>query len=250
MNALFGLKRYYKCFGTRGVLTILSYRIFGNPKEISIRPPGCIDPIYLRVRTTDIILYESILLDRKTNEYSFDLKYLPRTIIDAGANIGLTAVFFATKYPNSKIIAVEAEASNFKMLQRNVAAYPNVLPIHAALWSHDGEIAVGQPDSKSGAGGEWAFVTHEGEGDKVRAITMRTLMNESEIETVDLVKMDIEGAEKEVFKSHDWVKSLKCLMIELHDRFVPGCSEIVNNAMIGYLSFKNGETTIFHLSFR
>lgn len=176
------------------------------------------------------------------------MDYIPRTIVDAGANIGLTAVFFATKYPSSKIIAVEAEASNFIMLQKNVAPYPNISPIHAAIWSRDGEIAVGQPDSSSGAGGEWAFVTHEGDGDRVRAVTMRTLMDETEIDELDLVKMDIEGAEKEVFKSTEWLESVKCLMIELHDRFVPGCSEIVNRAMLGYNSMKNGETTIFFLS--
>jgi len=247
MSTLSGLKRYYNCFGIRGVMAIVSFRIFRFPKEISTHPENLNTPVYLRIRTTDISLYESILLDSKENEYSFDLADPPKTIIDAGANIGLTAIFFAAKYPNSKIVAVEAEAANFRMLQKNVAAYPNILPVHAALWSHDGEIAVGQPDPKGGAGGEWAFVTHEGEGDRVRALTMRTLMEESEIDKLDLVKMDIEGAEREVFKSCDWTESLKCLMIELHDRFVPGCSEIVNRAMAGYHSFKVGETTIFFL---
>ena len=245
MGILDGLKRYHNCFGLRGVLAISSFRILGWPTELSVAHSNSSAPVYLRVRTTDISIYESILKDRDGNEYSFDLGFCPRTIIDAGANIGVVSIFFAMKYPDSKIIAVEAEESNFEMLQRNVAAYPNILPVHAALWSRDGEIAVGQPDPVVGAEGEWAFVTHEGEGAKVRAITMRTLMKEAGIDTIDLLKMDIEGAEKEVFKSCDWVSSVRCLMIELHDRFMPGCSDAVDRAMAGFQSVTRGEVTTY-----
>ncbi len=50
----------------------------------------------------------------------------PETIVDAGANIGVTSIYFANRYPGAKIFAVEAEASNFAMLVKNTQAYPSI----------------------------------------------------------------------------------------------------------------------------
>jgi FkbM family methyltransferase len=178
-------------------------------------------------------------------EYAFDLPFSPKSIVDAGANIGMASIYFAQRFPNAKVIAIEAEALNFAALVRNVRPYPSIIPIHAALWNRDGEIGVSQPDPATGSGGEWAFVTHEGSGVKVRAIGMRTLMKEMQIRSVDLLKVDIEGAEKEVFEACDWMDDIRCLMIELHDRFKPGCSEAVNSVVQGYSKLQRGETTLY-----
>jgi FkbM family methyltransferase len=194
------------------------------------------------MKTTDHLAYAQVLLGR---EYEFDLPFSPRFIVDAGANIGMTSLYFAHRFPRAKVIAVEAEASNFDVLTRNVRPYPSILAIHAALWSRDGEISISELDITSGHGGEWAFFAHEGPGVKVRAITMPTLMKENRIPCVDLLKVDIEGAEKEVFEACDWMRNIRCLMIELHDRFKPGCSEAVNSAAQGYSRIRRGETTIY-----
>jgi FkbM family methyltransferase len=55
-------------------------------------------------------------------------------IIDAGANIGLSALFFANKYPDAKIFAIEPEETNYKLLELNTKPYNNVCLIKAALW--------------------------------------------------------------------------------------------------------------------
>jgi hypothetical protein len=65
------------------------------------------------------------------------------------------------------------------------------------------------------------------------------------IESIDLLKVDIEGAEKEVFAACDWMDSVRCLMIELHDRFKPGCSEAVNAVVQGFSTSERGETTLY-----
>ena len=62
---------------------------------------------------------------------------------------------------------------------------------------------------------------------------------------IDLLKVDIEGAEKEVFGTCDWIGSVRCLVIELHDRFKPGCREAVSSATRGFSKFESGETTLF-----
>jgi hypothetical protein len=59
---------------------------------------------------------------------------------------------------------------------------------------------------------------------------MTTLMREVGIETVDILKVDIEGAERDVFSTCDWMDKVKLLAIELHDRVRPGCSDAVNAA--------------------
>jgi FkbM family methyltransferase len=242
MSVRDGLTWYYRNYGLRGLFSIAAYRLFGRPKVIAAHPPGIRNPVLLRLKTSDEATYVQILL---RGQYSFDLPFSPKAIIDAGANVGMASIFFANRYPEAKIIAIEAERSNFDVLEKNVRPYPNIIPIHAALWNKDGEISVGEPDPASGANGNWSFVTREGPGAKVRAITMRTLMREAQIQAVDVVKIDIEGAEKEVFEDGDWINGVRCMMIELHDRYRPGCSETVNAAAQGFSKLERGETTLF-----
>jgi FkbM family methyltransferase len=242
VSILDGLMLYQTTFGLRGVLAMSAYRLFGRPKEISAHPPGIRNPVHLRLRTTDPSIYGEVLL---RGQYAFDLPLAPKTIVDAGANIGMASIYFANTYPEAKIIAIEAEASNFAILAKNVKSYPAITPIHAALWNRDGEISVSVPDPATGAHGNWGFVTHEGPGVKIRAITLRTLMKEMQIGGIDLLKVDIEGAEKEVFAAADWIDNIGCMMIELHDRFKPGCGEAVNSVAQGFAKLERGETTLY-----
>src|SRR5215475_12556495 len=107
---------YYSRFGIRGVLTASAHRLFGRPREIRVRPRGFRSSIRLRIRTTDPLLYEHILLER---EYAFDLPFSPKFIVDAGANIGMASIYFARRYPGAKIFAIEPETSNFAILLKN-----------------------------------------------------------------------------------------------------------------------------------
>jgi len=241
MNIRAGLTWYYELSGFRGVLAGGAYHLFGRPKEIKAYPPGIQKPVYIRIKTTDEIVYRDTLL---YPQYAVELPFIPKTIIDAGANIGTVSIYFAHKYPEARVIAIEPESSNFALLSRNVQPHPAITAIHAALWNRDGEISVSEPDPTTGAG-EWGFVTHEGPGAKVRAITMRTLMQETQTRSVDLLKIDIEGAEREVFEDCDWIDSVRCVMIELHDRLKPGCTEAVDRAMRGFTKSQMGEITLY-----
>lgn len=243
MSLYDGLIKYYSNFGVRGVVAAASNRLLGAPTEIVARPKALRWPVRIRIRSTDFDVYNEIVF---ANQYDLDMPMSPKVIVDGGANIGLASVYFANKFPAARIIAVEAEASNFEVLLRNVAPYPAIVPIHAALWNRDGEIGVSEPDPTKGVGGEWAFVTQEGGGGaRVRAITMRTLMREMEIDAIDLAKIDIEGAEVEVFEDTSWVRSARCLMVELHDTIRPGCTEAVDAAAAGYARSQHGETTLY-----
>src|ERR1700730_1245135 len=231
---------YYEAFGVYGALAFLCHHVVGHPREISAWPEEIKSPVHVRVGTSDAWVYRQILL---RGQYALDLPFTPQTIVDAGANIGLASIYYARRYPQARVISVEAEASNFEILCRNVAPYPNIVPIHAALWNRDGFIGVSEPSPRTSD--KWAFVTHEGDGARVRAITMRTLMREFNIESIDLLKVDIEGAEKELFEDSGWADGLQSLAIELHDHFKPGCGTAVNAAMSDFYRSRRGEVNLY-----
>ena len=237
-----GFALYYGHMGFKGVMAIAAYRLTGLPKRIKVKRPEILHPIEIRIGTTDASIYRSVV---RLKEYEFDLPFVPKTIVDAGANIGMASVYFANKYVGARIVAVEAERSNFQMLCRNSRLYPQITTVHAALWNRDGQIAVMAPAARDGRSGEWAFVTREGPGERVRAMTMETLMRETWLQSIDILKVDIEGSEFEVFSSCGWIEKVRCVMVELHDRFKPGCSGAVAAAMKGFSRSQRGETILY-----
>jgi hypothetical protein len=81
------------------------------------------------------------------------------------------------------------------------------------------------------------------------AVTIGELLKNSGYEKIDILKLDIEGAEKEIFSDgyEDWLGKVNIIIIELHDWYRPGCSEAVYSALNKYkfISYKKGENTIF-----
>lgn len=189
-------------------------------------------PFYIRIPSTDIPTFEQIFLNQ---EYDFLVEKQPEVIIDAGANIGLASIYFANKFPDTKIIAIEPEKDNFELLKTNIAPYPNIIPIQAALWGQIGEINL--VDSGLGS---WAFTTEEKGASsnstsnlyhKVRAITVDQIIKDYKLTKIDILKIDIEGAEKEVFmSSKSWIDRVDALIIELHEHIKPGCNQSFYNA--------------------
>jgi len=179
--------------------------------------------------------------------YDMPCPIVPKTIVDAGANIGLSAIFFANKYPDATIIAVEPESSNFQLLQKNVSPYPQIKTLQAALWKENRQINLIDPDN-----GHHGFQTVEGntngcaQSGLVQALTVDAVMSSMGLNSVDLLKIDIEGAEKEVFEnSVKWIGKVEMIMAELHDNIKPGCRNAFMEATkaFAYESSK-GETVM------
>lgn len=201
------------------MLLLAKARLLRRPIEMQVSAPGILHPIHLRVGTSDVSLFRDILLNK---EYEWDLPAAPRLIVDAGANIGLSSIFYANRYPHARIICVEPEPCNARMLRKNMAYYPNSVIVEAALWSNNEPISVVDPGL-----GEWGFRTIPGSSN-MRGITLDTLMDQCGIDYIDLLKVDIEGAEKEVFQNpSQWIDRLGVIVIEPHDRFKPGCSRSI-----------------------
>jgi FkbM family methyltransferase len=222
-----GAQKYYAMFGSSGVFLGAMAWLLRRPLEVSVSVSNLAYSVRLRLMTTDVNVFRDVILDA---QYEKKFSKPPRVIVDAGANIGLASVFYANAYPQAKIIALEPESSNYEMLKKNVAPYRNVLPIKAALWKQNKEIYISNSSAKP-----WGFrTTDEDQGvaasivHRVRGITVDRLMEEEGIDYIDILKVDIEGSEKEVFEhSAAWIDKIGTIMIELHDRFKPGCSQSV-----------------------
>lgn len=214
------LSRYVDNFGWRAG-TSLFYRdrpSIGGVAEIET-PWGA--RVCVRLGTSDVTTYRSVVL---AEEYAADLPFTPRTIVDLGANIGLAAVWFAKRYPGARIVAVEPDRGNFALLEANTVALPQVQPACAAIWAEDRVVHMVDPGL-----GPWglrvAEPTEAGPGVDVEAISMPTLMERFELERIDLLKIDVEGAERRLFDGDvAWLERVGAIAIELHDRFEPGCS--------------------------
>src|SRR5262249_38864386 len=128
----------------------------------------------------------------------------------------------------------------YAALVRNTAPYSRVVPMHAALWNVDGQVEVfpGGPRKR-----KWSFRVRSGSG--CRAITFPTLLRETRFEEVDILKVDVEGAEREIFSNCNWMVKVELLAIELHDRYFPGCSDAVNAVTKQYRKSGRGPVTFY-----
>ena len=210
---------------------------FGAPRTLhtELRETG--RPFDVRLGTSDLRVLEQVFARQ---EYSLPKSVKPRTIIDAGANIGCTTIFFANRYPDARIIAIEPEPSNFEVLRSNCAGLTNVVPVAAAVWSHPTTLTFVDPNWP-----KWAFTMKErtNEGAAIRAVTIPQLIEEFSLDRIDVLKMDIEGGEKEVFSSSNlsWLDNVGMLAIELHDFIKPGCARALYSA-IGDRSFEQRQS--------
>ncbi len=182
-------------------------------------------------------------------EYQLPINdFQPKLILDCGGNIGCAAVYFANKYPTAQIYSVEPERDNFKLLKFNTTFYDNIHPIKSALW--DKETFIRVEDRGFGTWGFMTFETTAEDEDSFRTITVSKLLRASGFDEIDLLKIDIEGAEKEVFSApnvDEWLSKVKVLVIELHDRMKRGCSYEFFKAVSKYKWFFafRGENLIF-----
>jgi len=199
----------------------------------------------IRNNPFDFATLEEVILKE---DYNLNIDFNPSTIIDGGANIGLTSVFFANKYPQADIVAVEPEEGNFEMLKKNTRNYGKIGLIRAGIWSHPAILSV----IDEGKGNNSFTVTEmlSPQADSINAISINDIMQEKSWDSIDILKLDIEGAEKNVFekKFEQWLPLVKILIIEFHDRMVNGCSSTVLKALSNYnfCSEAKGENTIFY----
>lgn len=190
--------------------------------------------VQLRDGTSDWMTFDQVFLDE-----DYDLRPLPRygeivqtyrdicrqgtpLIIDLGANIGLSPLYFSMVWPEAKIVGLEPDAGNFALFCENAAGRDMIDPIHAGAASRTTQLHIVDPSA-----GKNAFRTNpDGDGTvTVPGMTVGALIERYREQGCIpfAIKIDIEGAEAELFSSDlEWIDAFPLMMVELHDWLFPG----------------------------
>ena len=228
MRRLRALRQFQKCLGMYQGLKWYATSFLDSrgltSGTVRMRPSMLAHPVELRLGSSDPNVFSGILV---SNAYGFvhtlggDIK----TILDLGANIGLSSAFFLSRWPGAKLIAVEPDPENYALLRKNLSPY-SAQCIQGAAWSRHTSLAL---SPTQGERQEWARIVLEGVGE-VRAYTMQDLV--LALGTVDFLKINIEGAEKAIFNGDtSWLGHVRNLAIELHDE---ECARAFRKGMNGY----------------
>ena len=204
--------------------------------------------IKARKRSSDLLVIKQIFEEEEyKNPIKDILKYVMLSdkpvILDCGANIGASTLYFKSKFPMAKIYPLEPFKSNFYMLKQN---YQSDNCIWGGLWSKNTNLKF---DMTFRDGKEWSIKTVETNENGISAFSLSEIMNISKNELIDILKLDIEGSEFEVLLkskiNQDQLKKIKTVIIEIHD-------EAGDRSQINYLfrnkNFKRieyGELTMF-----
>ncbi len=260
-----------RLYGLQGALGIRAFEKLqqqGSTEEhplIAIRPPGARKTLQMRLGSSDPWVAEQVFVSK---EYAPLNKLRDvHTIIDCGANVGYTSAYFLDHHRKAKVLAIEAEAANLALCQRNLQAYGNRAEVlHAAVWDRAGTLELFCP-VETRKQMEWAWrvrtapsstagesspvhqerersVTQEIVSGSVSSVTIGDLITRIG-GAVDILKVDIEGAEEQVFAGDtSWLDRVRALAIEIH---WGECETIVWKAMEGrdFETSTCGEVTVF-----
>ncbi len=162
--------------------------------------------------------FKEIFVDES---YKFNSQNNAPVIFDCGANVGTSCLYFKNLFPNSKITAFEADSAIAKILKSNLQKnnFNDIEIIDKAVWINNNGIEI----SLEGADG--ASIYSESQNKiKVDSIRLKDFL-EKEI-SIDMLKMDIEGAEVEVLKDcGESLSKIKNLFIEYHS-FLNGSQDL------------------------
>lgn len=178
-------------------------------------------PFTWRPATSDVEVIRDVLIERQYRAAHPQLNV--RTIIDAGANIGLTCLYFKEQFPDARIIALEPDADNFELLCKNTANLDGITCLREALWHRDEPVEIINRSAEP-----WAFRVNRATtagASTVPGTCVTTLLQRFNLSRIDYLKIDIEGAERDVFGGNtDWLDSVGLIAIELHDCISVGCA--------------------------
>ena len=183
---------------------------------VRFRLPTLQHPFYLRAGTSDAAeVVHSVV--RETYGV-FVPQGRIKVIVDAGANIGDTTAWFLSRFKDAMVVGIEPDPENFALLKRNCLPYGSrAILRQAALWPSRTRLNLVRSDSWAGT-----EVTDAGEAGTYACdtISIASLLDDYNIENIDILKCDIEGAETRVFAegSETWLPRVRCVTIELHGR--------------------------------
>jgi len=195
-----------------GTLNNIIHHLNNNITSYPRRTPGKLKIEGKTLHYADLhSFYHQALQIFGSNLYQFDTDKERPVILDCGAHIGLASLYFATRYPNARIYAYEADTAIAKMLADNVKEFGlRQVTVHPqAIWIHTDGISFNNSGDDSGHIDE-----KQETKPKTSSFRLKDFLSDN---CVDLLKLDIEGAEYEVIKDCDGVLSnVSNIIMEVH----------------------------------
>ncbi len=175
----------------------------------------------VRIGASDLsVLYEL----QRQREYDAALDEITcplevRCVVDMGANVGLSMRFWLKSFPNARVVGIEPDAGNLAMCRENLSLCGGGAARASLIQAFvGGERRTAAVDRRRGA---WGYRMAEGGGggESIPVVTVQDVLDRVDGD-VDLLKMDIEGAEAEVFaRPAPWLARVKTLVVEVHPPF-------------------------------
>jgi FkbM family methyltransferase len=148
----------------------------------------------------------------ENNIYEFKTKKSKPIIIDCGANMGLSVLYFSKKYPDAEIMAFEPDETVFPFFEKNIHSHniKNVELFKKAIWIEESELKF---YTDNGLGGR-VGVEYENQTPKIiKSVRLKDFLNRP----IDMLKMDIEGPEYLILKDcEDLLFNIDHIFIEYH----------------------------------
>lgn len=166
--------------------------------------------LYLEGIYEEIVMIKEIFLEKcyAVNETE------PKAVIDLGANIGISTVFFAASFPDANIAAVEPDPHNFKRLEENIRDFKNVKILNCAVCGHSGSVEFFVNSEKIISSSVFKRQLNQ-KAVQVKSITIYDLLKEINFSGGGILKFDIEGAEYDAFKNFNF-SAIDVILAELH----------------------------------
>lgn len=212
-----------------------------------------LNKVFVRKRpSTDINVFRQVFIDEEYRNvclYFINNKISCDFIIDAGGNAGYSLIYFKRHFPNVKVVTIEPDTNNFNILAKNIELNnwsQSALALNYALHTESGLSMTISDDFRGG--GDWAKTTQFSDNEtKLKSISINDVLEKYPTSIIDLLKIDIEGAERFLFESKltsTFLSKTRVLAIEIHDEF--NIREKIYSLLSEYsfIIFNSGETTI------
>jgi FkbM family methyltransferase len=220
LQRLRNVRAYCREIGVPGTISLVRQKV-AHASVFELRVRGISTPIYCRAHGSDFAVLRQVIGHQ---DAAIPLLRPPKLIIDAGANVGYSSLVFMRHYPSATIVAIEPDKTNCALFRKNCGDYPNIRLLEGAVWPRSKTLAITNPEADP-----WAFQVNETSStdrdDLVRGYTIPEIIEMHGADRVDLLKLDIEGAECALFRegAEGWLHRVDVIFVELHDHFVPGC---------------------------
>lgn len=191
---------------------LIHFNWHGQKLKISIR----------KNNSSDIFVFFQVFIKEEYEPFFEKLKHVKPAgyCLDAGANAGYFSIACACRFPYVKLCAIEPDPDNFKILTENIRLNSfdeRIFPFLFALWTTRQTLVLVKDGLQ-----EWAYrvSSQPVTGTTCQGITLREIANQAKTEGFPVIKMDIEGAEHELFDNHEFVDNISkslLLGIEIHN---------------------------------